>query len=189
MSSIGTPAGRQPGGSAFHELLAAQVRNEFTASQQYVALAVWFDANDLPRLAAHFYRQALEERDHAMMLIQYQLDNGLPVSVPGIDDVRNDFSSVHEAVEVALSQERRVTEEVTTLAKAARAGGDYLGEQFVQWFLKEQVEEVAAMSTLLTVVNRAGDNLFHIEDFLARESVGDGGSADPTAPRVAGGRA
>ena len=174
--------------SKFHDLLAIQVRNEFTASQQYVALAVWFDAQDLPRMAAHFYRQALEERSHAMMIIQYQLDNGLRASVPGVDDVRNDFSSVHELIELALYQERTVTEQITTLAKAARAEGDYVGEQFVQWFLKEQVEEVASMATLLTVVDRAGDNLFHVEDFLARESLGNPGASDPTAPRAAGGR-
>ncbi|MCO1581567.1 ferritin [Crossiella sp. SN42] len=171
----------------FQQLLQTQVRNELTASQQYLAVAVWFDAKDLPRLAAHFYRQALEERNHAMMIVQYLLDNGLPVSIPGVDEVRNDFSSVREPVELALNQERHVTDEITALAKAARDEGDYLGEQFMQWFLKEQVEEVAAMSTLLTIVDRAGDNLFNIEDFLTREHVGDEGSEDPTAPRVAGG--
>ena len=176
------------GSTKFHELLDAQVRSEFTASQQYVALAVWFDAQDLPRLAAHFYRQALEERSHAMMIIQYELDNQLPVSVPGVDYVRNDFSSVHELVELALHQELRVADEITALARAARADGDYIGEQFVQWFLKQQVEEVASMSTLLTVVERAGDNLFHVEDFLARESRSGAGGADPTEPRTAGGR-
>ena len=56
----------------------------------------------------------------------------------------------------------------------------------MQWFLKEQVEEVAAMNTLVNVAKRAGDNLFHLEDFLAREVVGDGGN-DPTAPPAAGG--
>lgn len=172
-------------GSKFQRLLADQVRNEFTASQQYTALAVWCDAQDLPRLAAHFYRQAMEERSHAMMIVQFLLDNGLPVQIPGVDYVRNDFSSVHELVELALAQERTVTAEITALAQAARADGDYLGEQFMQWFLKEQVEEVSSMSTLLTVVERAGDNLFHVEDFLARESIVDSGN-DPTAPRVAG---
>ncbi|WP_086819579.1 ferritin [Allokutzneria sp. NRRL B-24872] len=170
----------------FHELLRAQVRNEFTASQQYIAVAVWLDAQDLPRMAAHFYRQALEERNHAMMIVQFLLDNGLQVAIPGVDEVRNDFTTVREPVELALSQERKVTEEITALARAARDEGDYLGEQFIQWFLKEQVEEVASMSTLLTIVDRAGDNLFHIEDFLVRENVGDGGG-DPTAPSAAGG--
>jgi bacterioferritin B len=173
--------------SRFQQLLAAQVRNEFTASQQYVAVAVWFDAQDLPRLAAHFYAQALEERNHAMMIVQYLLDNDLPVEIPGVDDVRNDFSGVREPIELALAQEKAVTEEIVALAKTARADGDYIGEQFLQWFLKEQVEEVSQMSTLLRVVERAGDNLFHVEDFLARETVGDHGEGDPTAPRAAGG--
>jgi ferritin len=179
--------GNRPASAKFQQLLATQVRNEFTASQQYVAVAVWFDSQDLPRLAAHFYRQAVEERNHAMMIVQYLLDNDLPVEISGTDDVRNDFSSVYEPVELALAQERTVTDEIVALARTARAEGDYLGEQFLQWFLKEQVEEVAQMSTLLHVVERAGDNLFQIEEFLAREVVGQQGE-DPTAPRAAGGR-
>ncbi|MFC5056612.1 ferritin [Saccharothrix xinjiangensis] len=171
--------------SKFHDLLRAQVRNEFTASQQYVAIAVWYDGNDLPRLAAHFYKQALEERNHAMMIVQHLLDIGLPVTIPGVDEVRNDFAAPREPVALALEQEKTVTEQVVALAKTARDEGDYLGEQFLQWFLKEQVEEVASMSTLLTVVDRAEGNLFHVESFLAREGVGEG--ADPTAPRTAGG--
>ncbi|GAA0223959.1 ferritin [Saccharothrix mutabilis subsp. mutabilis] len=171
--------------SKFHDLLQAQVRNEFTASQQYVAIAVWFDGNDLPRLAAHFYKQALEERNHAMMIVQYLMDNDLKVTIPGVDEVRTDFATAREPVELALQQEKAVTDQIVALAKAARDEGDYLGEQFLQWFLKEQVEEVASMNTLLNVVDRADGNLFHVETFLAREHVGEG--ADPTAPRAAGG--
>ncbi|GGP37496.1 ferritin [Saccharothrix coeruleofusca] len=174
-----------PKSSRFHELLQAQVRNEFTASQQYVAIAVWFDDNDLPRLAAHFYKQSLEERNHAMMIVQYLMDNDLKVTIPGVDEVRNDFTDAREPVELALQQEKAVTEQIVALAETAREEGDYLGEQFLQWFLKEQVEEVASMSTLLNVVDRAGGNLFHVENFLAREQVGE--AADPTAPRAAGG--
>ncbi|MDQ2583155.1 ferritin [Saccharothrix yanglingensis] len=172
-------------GTKFHDLLREQVRNELTASQQYLAIAVWYDGNDLPRLASHFYKQALEERNHAMMIVRHLMDNGLPVTIPGVDEVRNDFASAREPVVLALAQERTVTEQIVTLAKTARDEGDYIGEQFLQWFLKEQVEEVAAMSTLLTVVDRADGNLFHVEAFLTRENVGDG--ADASAPRAAGG--
>ena len=170
----------------FHALLRDQVRSEFTASQQYTAIAVWLDDQDLPQLAAHFYAQAVEERNHAMMMVQYQLDNDLTATIPSVGEVQNDFASVEDAVSLALTQERHVTEQITTLASTARDEGDHLGEQFVQWFLKEQVEEVASMSTLLTIVRRAGDNLFHVEDFVARELKSEG--VDPTAPDVAGGR-
>lgn len=176
----------QPRESKVHDLLQDQVKNEFTASQQYVAVAVWFDNEDLPQLAGHFYRQALEERNHGMMIVQYLMDNGVKPSIPSIAEVRNDFSETRELVGLALEQEREVTQEIVTLAKTARDEGDYLGEQFLQWFLKEQVEEVSQMSTLLSVVDRSNGNLFDVENFLARENVGDEGS-DPTAPSAAGG--
>ncbi|MCX2731205.1 ferritin [Saccharopolyspora sp. NFXS83] len=176
----------QPRESRFHQLLQDQVRNELTASQQYLAVAVWFDNEDLPRLAAHFYRQSVEERNHAMMIVQYLMDNDIKVAIPSIEEVRNDFTETRELVALALEQEREVTQEIVTLAKAARDEGDYLGEQFLQWFLKEQVEEVSQMSTLLAVVDRSNGNLFDVENFLAREAVGDEGS-DPTAPPTAGG--
>ncbi|TDD02624.1 ferritin [Saccharopolyspora terrae] len=172
--------------SKFEHLLQEQVKNEFTASQQYIAVAVWFDDNDLPRLASHFYKQALEERNHAMMIVQYLMDNSIKPQIPAIEQVRNDFSETRELIALALEQEREVTREIETLAKTARDEGDYLGEQFMQWFLKEQVEEVASMSTLLNVVDRSKGNLFDVENFLARESVGDEGT-DPTAPKAAGG--
>jgi bacterioferritin B len=171
----------------FHAMLRDQIRNEFTASQQYTSVAVYLDDEDLPQLAAHFYAQALEERNHAMSMVQYLLDSGRRAHIPGVDEVRNDFTGVEDVVQLALAQEKQVTEQITALARTARDEGDYLGEQFLQWFLKEQVEEVASMSTLLTVVRRAGDNLFHIEDFVARE-LAKGEPADNTAPPVAGGR-
>jgi len=176
-----------PSDSKFHALLLDQIRGEFTASQQYTAVAVYLDGQDLPRLAAHFYAQSLEERNHAMSMVRYLLDNGLPVVIPGVDDVRNDFDSVRDTVQLALHQEQEVTKQITTLARTARDEGDYLGEQFMQWFLKEQVEEVSSMSTLLTVVDRAGENLFHIEDFVNRE-LAPSGAGDPTAPPSAGPR-
>jgi ferritin len=173
--------------STYPKLLQEQIRNEFTAAQQYTAVAVWYDDQDLPRLAGHFYKQALEERNHAMMMVRYLLDKDIRPQIPGVGDVVNDFDTALAPLELALQQEITVTKQIETLARTARDESDYIGEQFMQWFLKEQVEEVAAMTTLVNVAKRAGDNLFHLEDFLAREVVG-GDGADPTAPPTAGGK-
>ncbi|WP_406639987.1 ferritin [Amycolatopsis sp. WGS_07] len=172
--------------SKFYELLQAQIHNEFNASQQYIALAVWFDNEDLPQLAKHFYKQSVEERNHAMALVQYMLDRDHHVEIPGTGEVRNDFSTPLQLIELALEQEKEVAADISALAKAARAEEDYISEQFVQWFLKEQVEEISQMSTLVTVARRAGDNVYEIEKFLHREAVGDAG-ADSGMPPVAGG--
>ena len=87
---------------------------------------------------------------------------------------------------LALEQEKRVTDQIKALAQLARSEGDLVGEQFLHWFLQEQREEVSSMGALLTVVERSRDNVMLIEDFLAREVVGDEG-ADSNAPPAAGG--
>jgi len=171
---------------SFIEKLNEQIGNEFAASQQYIAIAVYFDAETLPRLAATFYQQAIEERNHAMMLVQYLLDVGEDVNVPGVDAPKNSFGDIVEPVALALDQEKRVSAQISALAGAAREDGDYMGEQFMQWFIKEQVEEVSSMSDLLAVVERSRENPMVVEEYLARER-GGGPPEDPTAPTAAGG--
>ncbi|GAA1876479.1 ferritin [Paeniglutamicibacter psychrophenolicus] len=172
----------------FNDMLTRQIGIEFAASQQYIAVAVWYDGKDLPQLAKHFYRQSLEERNHAMMMVQYMLDRGINASIPGVEAVRNDFESAEDPLVLALEQELEVTERIKELFALARAEDDPLGEQFMLWFLKEQVEEVASMSTLLNVARRAS-SLFDVETFLARESVGDSGQSGGSGgtPEAAGG--
>jgi bacterioferritin B len=172
--------------AAFPDGLNEQVGHEFAASQQYVAIAVHYDAQTLPRLAAHFYRQAVEERNHAMMIVQYLLDADARIAIPGVAEPQTEFADVVEPVRPALEQEKRVTEQISDLAKLARSEGDLVGEQFLHWFLQEQREEVSSMGALLTVVERSKDNVMLIEDYLARETVGDGGD-DAGAPPAAGG--
>jgi bacterioferritin B len=169
----------------FVSALNEQIAYEFGASQQYIAIAVHYDDETLPRLAAFFYRQAVEERNHAMIMVQYLLDAGEPVTIPAVEAPTCGFADTVEPVALALAQERRVTGQINALAGAAREGGDYAGEQFMQWFIKEQVEEVSSMSSLLTVVERARDNPLQAEEYLARESAAE--AADPTAPHAAGG--
>jgi bacterioferritin B len=169
----------------FDDLLSEQIGHEFAASQQYIAIAVWFDDRDLPRLAGYFYRQSREERNHAMMLVRYRLDRGMRVTIPAIPAVVNDFDNVREPIALALAQEKTVSDQIQALFAAARAENDGLGEQAMLWFLKEQVEEIASMQTLLTIAERT-DNLFDIENFVARETA-DASSIDSDGPSAAGG--
>src|SRR3954453_6171123 len=169
----------------FPNALNAQIGREMAASQQYVAIAVHYDAETLPQLAQHFYRQAVEERNHAMMIVQYLLDAGEPVVVPGVEAPQTSFPDAVAPIQLALDQERRVTADIVGLAKLAREEVDLVGEQFLHWFLQEQREEVASMSSLLAVTERAGDNLLLVEEYLARTG-GGGGEAVPSPPAAGG---
>jgi bacterioferritin B len=168
----------------FSELLNEQVAHEFAAHQQYVACAVYYESETLPRLASFFYRQALEERDHAMMMVQYLLDTDVTVVTPGVEAPKSGFADAVEPVALALEQEKRVSEQINRLAATAREQRDCASEQFMQWFIAEQIEEVSTMSDLLHVATRSRDRVMEIEDYIAREQTGEG--ADPAAPRVAG---
>jgi ferritin len=170
----------------FPSELNAQIGREFGASQQYVAIAVWYDAETLPHLAAHFYRQAVEERNHAMMIVQYLLDADETVTIPAVEAPRTEFPDAVAPVTLALEQERAVTDQIIALARLARDENDLVGEQFLHWFLEEQREEVSSMSALLRTVERAGDNLLLVEQFLASEGESQGGP-EASAPAAAGG--
>jgi len=168
----------------FTDQLNVQIGNEFAAHNQYLACAIYFDALTMPQMATFFYEQALEERGHAMMMVQYLLDTDTDVVIPGVEAPTSTFADVVAPVKLALEQERRVTEQINSLVRIAREENDFASEQFMQWFIKEQVEEVATMSDLLAVVTRNRDDIEDIEEYVAREQ--SGGEADPTAPRAAG---
>jgi ferritin len=167
----------------FTEQLNLQIGNELAAHNQYLAVAVHYDAETMPRMAAFFYEQALEERDHAMMMIQYLLDTDAEVLIPGVDAPVSKFADVVAPIKLALEQEKRVTDQINKLVTIAREENDFASEQFMQWFIKEQVEEVATMGDLLAVATRNAD-IEGIEEYVAREH--SGGESDPTAPRAAG---
>ena len=170
---------------AFVKQLNTQIGNELAAHNQYLACAVYYDALTMPQMAAFFYGQALEERDHAMMMVQYLIDTDHDVVIPGVDAPVPAFDDVVAPVTLALAQEKRVTEQINALLKTAREESDFASEQFMQWFIKEQVEEIATMSDLLTVVARNIADIENIEEYVAREQGGS--ETESGAPRVAGG--
>jgi ferritin len=169
----------------FVDALNEQITEEFSASQQYLAIAVYYQDQTLPRLAGFFYEQAVEERNHALMMIRYLVDTRAAVKLSDIPAPRLDFGDFVEPIKLALEQEQSVSGRISEIFGLARDEGDFLPEQFMQWFLKEQVEEEATMSELLDAAERSRELPMQVEEYLARERLGDE-SADPTAPPVAG---
>jgi ferritin len=151
------------------DALNRQVVEEFTASLQYTAIALYFDRETLPELTNFFHLQADEEHGHAMKLLQFVNDAGGHPVIPATKEVKNEFASAEEAVKLALDQEETVTDQINNLVDLAIKENDHLTREFLQWFVTEQLEEVSTMSDLLGIVRRAGEtNLLFVEDFLVR---------------------
>ncbi len=150
------------------DLMNAQLISEFSASAQYIAIAIYFDEEALPELAGFFYRQSEEEREHAMKFVHFMLETGAKPIIPALPTFKNEFSSASEAVQFALDQEMTVTNEINNLVTTAIAESDHTSNQFLQWFVTEQVEEVDTMTTLLQTIKHANGNMLWVEDFVRR---------------------
>ena len=147
-----------------------QMGHEFGAMLQYYAIAAHFGAEGLPELSAYFYKQAEEEKKHALRFIQFVIDTGARVQIPSVSAPRAHFEVAEDAVKLSLEQEQQVTTQINVLVSMAKAESDYTADNFLQWFIKEQLEEVASMGQLLRIVQRAGEgNLLRVEEYLARE--------------------
>jgi ferritin len=120
-----------------------------------------------------------------MMIVQYLLDADVPVTIPGVAAPQSSFEDERAPVELALRQEKTVTEQIARLVQLAREENEHVGEQFLGWFLAEQREEVASMADLLSVIDRARtENMLLVEDYLARvgaSAAGPTGAAPPAA--------
>jgi len=150
------------------DAINAQIGRELAASHQYVAIAAHFGAENLPNLSHYFYRQAEEEREHAMKFVHHIVEAGGRVVVPAVAAPQDRFASAEEAVKLSLDWEMEVTRQIYALVNLAAQEGNWITHHFLQWFVDEQLEEVSSMDQLLSVVKMAGAQLLLVEDYLAR---------------------
>lgn len=149
--------------SAFNE----QIGHEFGASMQYVAIGGYFHQRHLMLLAKLFFKQADEERDHAMKFVRYLLDTKAELRIPQVAAPPSTFASAEAAVQAALDWEMDVTRQITALTDRAVKDNDYLAQSFLQWFVDEQLEEVVKMERLLSIIKQSGErNLLMVEAYL-----------------------
>jgi ferritin len=149
--------------------LNEQVGMEMSASIKYDSIASHFASEGLPRLAAYFFKQATEERMHAHKFIKYLLDTGGRVEIPAIPKPPHHFKFAKDAVKFALEGENEVTRAIHQLMDAATTEKDYSTANFLQWFIAEQVEEVATIEQLLKIVERAGESgLLLVEEMVTK---------------------
>lgn len=144
-----------------------QIGNEFGASMQYLSIAGHFERQNLALLAKLFFEQAEEEKEHAMKFVHYVLDTQGELRIPAISEPKPTFASAEEAIQAALDWEKDVTGQINRLMDTAVSQSDYLAQNFLRWFIDEQLEEIMKMDQLLSVIRRAGEkNLLMVAAYL-----------------------
>ncbi|UCD62697.1 MAG: ferritin [Candidatus Zixiibacteriota bacterium] len=151
--------------------LNEQVKHEFFAQWTYLAMAYSFETMNLKGFAKWFFAQAEEEKGHAMKIAQYLLDQGAEVKLTALDAPKTDYSSAEEIVAGAVEHEIKVTRMINDLVDLAKSENDHATGAFLQWFVNEQVEEVASTTELLEMVKMAAEpgQLLMLESRLSRE--------------------
>lgn len=144
-----------------------QIGREFGASLQYLSIAGYFHTQKLTLLAKLFFTQAEEENIHALKFVHYVLDTQGELRIPAIAEPKQTFATAEEAAQAALTWETEVTGQINRLMDLAVSQNDYLAQNFLQWYVDEQLEEVMKMEQLLSVIRRAGErNLLMVEAYL-----------------------
>jgi ferritin len=163
-----------------NEELNKQIGSELGASNQYVNVAAYFDNEGLAELSGFFFRQSAEERVHAMRFVDYILDAGGKVAIPAIEAPPSQIASAEKAVELSLQWEMQVTGQINALMDLAIKENDHITQEFLRWFIDEQLEEVSTMDELLSVVRRAGEaNLLFVEQYVVRKGDPHAGGEQP----------
>jgi ferritin len=122
-------------------LLNQQVKKEAYSSSVYLAMASWCNRNGYDYSSEYFFKQAEEERQHQLKFYKYILDMGGNAISPDISGIKQEYNSFREVFEEALDQEISVTQSIKNIYARCLKEQDFVTNEFLNWFLKEQREE------------------------------------------------
>lgn len=140
-----------------NDAINAQIGEELYASNGYANMAAYFAGLGSSRLSGLYFEQSEEERGHALKFVHYLMDVEGEVAIPAVQAATSTFGSVKDALELAMAWEKDVTERINRLMDLAIEENDYATQDFLRWYVTEQVEEEANVSHLLTLVEALGD--------------------------------
>lgn len=155
--------------SKVHAKLNEQITHEFYAAHAYLAMACVLNDMGLRIMAAWFEHHAMEERSHGMKIVKFLNEVGGKVSLDEIPKPKADYNSVEDILKAALDHEMEVTRLINEIVDVAEKDRDYASRSFLNWFVDEQVEEVAVVTEVLDLVKlSAGKNLLQVESRVAK---------------------
>jgi ferritin len=152
-------------------LLNNQVKMEAEASAKYLAMASWCDRNGFKHSASYFLKQSDEERSHMLKIFNYLMTVGGTAVSPEVGAVKQEFATFKSVFESALQGEIAVTQSINRIVTQTRREEDYATENFMQWFVKEQIEEednARRAIELFEVIGEDGSGLYLIDKAIGK---------------------
>ncbi len=158
------------------DALNQQINSELLASYTYLAMAAYFDHEELPGFASWFKAHSVEETSHAMRIYEFINRRDGQVKLMGIEQPATAYDSPEAVLEKALKMEKQVTQQIHNLFEISNTEKEYGTQNMLQWFLEEQVEEEDLFRHVLTQVKAAGGdrwNLLLLDQQLGARKEGE----------------
>jgi ferritin len=152
-------------------ILNAQIKIEALSSANYLAMAAWCDTNGYEHSAEFFYKQADEERGHMLKIFKFVCEMGAKPITPEVTGITQDYTGFREVFEAALEMEIGVSQSVNRVIATARKMNDFATENFMQWFVKEQIEEeyiARRCVELFELIGEEGTGRFMIDKEISK---------------------
>jgi ferritin len=140
------------------EALNKQIKLEGDSSQIYLSMAVWSETKGMEGVAQFMYDHADEERQHMLKLIRFVNERGGKADVPAIAKPANDFKTLKKMFEILLNHEIMVSKSINDIVHVTLEERDYASNNFMQWYISEQIEEEALARMILDKINMIGDD-------------------------------
>ena len=140
------------------DALNQQINKEIFSSYLYLAMSMYFQAEDLSGAASWMRTQVLEELVHAEKFMNYVNERGGRVFLESLEKPASSWENPLNVFAEALNHERFISASINNLVSLAREEKDYMSDNFLQWFISEQVEEEASVSEVIRMFKLAGNS-------------------------------
>lgn len=140
------------------DILNKQVKMEAQSSAAYLAMAAWCDKEGYDNCAEFFFKQSEEERKHQLKFFHYLVDMEGDAISPAVDESQHEFEKLRSVFEKALEMEMAVTDSIHDIVKLCRKEGDFATEEFLRWFVQEQIEEEYVARRCLELFDVLGED-------------------------------
>lgn len=146
------------------KILNEQIEKEGYAAQLYLAMASWTETQGYDGISEWFYAQHMEEIEHMLKIMRYVNERGGHAITPKIDKPPKDFEGVKQLFEAALEHEQMVTGSINDIVSLSLEEKDYTTNNWIQWFVEEQLEEESSVNAILDKLNMLDDKNLYILD-------------------------
>ena len=146
------------------EILNRQIEREDYSSQLYLAMASWAENKGYEGVSEWLYAQSEEERMHMLKLVKYVNERDGVAKIPGMETPPADFSDVFVMFDDVLKHEQYISASINEIVAVCMEENDYTTQNWIQWFVTEQIEEEASVKAIIDKLNLVGKNNLYMFD-------------------------